>query len=54
MIRRLNMKLKRKGCEGEGKEIEHEEDTIQTIVFTAGTVLLMVCLKRFLVEQWRS
>ncbi|XP_054796383.1 uncharacterized protein LOC129301801 [Prosopis cineraria] len=41
-------------CEREAKETEHEEDTIQTIVFTAGTVLLMVCLKRFQVEQWRA
>ncbi|KAI4351543.1 hypothetical protein L6164_005900 [Bauhinia variegata] len=35
-------------------EREHEEDSVQTIVFTAGTVLVMLGLKRFLVEQWRA
>ncbi|XP_028775292.1 uncharacterized protein LOC114732174 [Neltuma alba] len=55
MKRRLNMEVKnREYCEREAKETEHEEDTIHTFVFTAGTVLLMVCLKRFLVEQWRA
>ncbi|CAJ1946874.1 unnamed protein product [Sphenostylis stenocarpa] len=39
----------------ETKEEEHnKEDSIHTIVFTAGTFLLMVCLKHFLVEQWRA
>ncbi|KAK7316384.1 hypothetical protein VNO77_35388 [Canavalia gladiata] len=38
----------------ETKEEEHKEDNIHTIVFTAGTFLLMVCLKHFLVEQWRA
>lgn len=33
---------------------ETKEDSIHTIVFTAGTFLLMVCLKHFLVEQWRA
>ncbi|KAF7819651.1 putative transmembrane protein [Senna tora] len=52
---RLNMEvMKIREYEREAKETEHEEDTIHTIVFTAGTVLLMVCLKRFLVEQWRA
>lgn len=51
---RLNMDVKCRECEREVKETEHEEDTIHTVVFTAGTVLLMVCLKRFLVEQWRA
>ena len=42
-------------CERETNiEEEHKEDSIHTIVFTAGTFLLMVCLKRFLVEQWRA
>ena len=36
------------------KEEEHKEDSMHTIVFTAGTFLLMVCLKHFLVEQWRA
>ncbi|ESW23158.1 hypothetical protein PHAVU_004G023300 [Phaseolus vulgaris] len=39
----------------ETKEEEHtKEDNIHTIVFTAGSFLLMVCLKHFLVEQWRA
>lgn len=41
-------------CEREAMEAENEEVSIHTIVFTAGTALLMVCLKRFLVEQWRA
>ncbi|KAI9119210.1 hypothetical protein K1719_009885 [Acacia pycnantha] len=48
------MEVKNRECEREDKETGHEEDTIHTIVFTAGTVLLMLCLKRFLVEQWRA
>ncbi|KAK4281051.1 hypothetical protein QN277_012591 [Acacia crassicarpa] len=48
------MEVKNRECEREAKETDREEDTIHTIVFTAGTVLLMVCLKRFLVEQWRA
>lgn len=54
---RLNMEVKNMElCEREAKEIERhkEEDIIHTIVFTVGTVFLMVCLKRFLVEQWRA
>ncbi|TKY50324.1 major centromere autoantigen B [Spatholobus suberectus] len=49
------MEMKRRECERETKEEEHnKEDSIHTIVFTAGTFLLMVCLKHFLVEQWRA
>jgi type III secretory pathway component EscV len=41
------------------EERDHEDDdTMHTILFTAGTALLMVCLKRamitLLVEQWRA
>ncbi|QCD94979.1 uncharacterized protein LOC114181699 [Vigna unguiculata] len=36
------------------RETNNKEDSIHTIVFTAGTFLLMVCLKHFLVEQWRA
>jgi len=39
----------------ETKEEEHnKEDSMHTIVFTAGSFLLMLCLKHFLVEQWRA
>ncbi|XP_027359481.1 uncharacterized protein LOC113868115 [Abrus precatorius] len=49
------MEMKKRECERETKEEEqHKEDSIHTIVFTAGTFLLMVCLKHFLVEQWRA
>ncbi|XP_020229637.1 uncharacterized protein LOC109810563 [Cajanus cajan] len=51
------MEMKRRECERETKEEEHihnMEDSMHTIVFTAGTFLLMVCLKHFLVEQWRA
>lgn len=49
------MDVKKRECEIETKEEEQKEDNIHTtIVFTAGTFLLMVCLKRFLVEQWRA
>jgi hypothetical protein len=47
------MDLKRE-CDRETKEEEFNEDSIQTIMFTLGTFLLMVCLKSFLVEKWRS
>ncbi|XP_057443548.1 uncharacterized protein LOC130735639 [Lotus japonicus] len=43
------MELKMRECERETKE-----DCIHTILFTAGTFLLMVYLKSFLVEQWRA
>ncbi|XP_059452196.1 uncharacterized protein LOC132182857 [Corylus avellana] len=40
------------------EEREHEDDTINTVLFTAGAALLMACLKRAmitcLVEQWRA
>ncbi|KAL2335587.1 hypothetical protein Fmac_016800 [Flemingia macrophylla] len=51
------MEMKRRECDREVKEEEHMhnmEDSMHTIVFTAGTFLLMVCLKHFLVEQWRA
>ncbi|KAI4347647.1 hypothetical protein L6164_008439 [Bauhinia variegata] len=41
-------------CEREAVKTEHEDDSVQTIVFTAGTILVMLGLKRFLVEQWRA
>lgn len=48
------MELNTWECEREAKETGHEEDAIHTIVITAGTVLLMSCLKRFPVEQLRA
>lgn len=52
------MKKRECCCERETivlKEEEFNEDSIHTIVFTAGTsILLMLCLKRFLVEQWHA
>jgi type III secretory pathway component EscV len=40
------------------EERDHEDDTINTVLFTAGAALLMACLKRAmitcLVEQWRA
>ncbi|KAJ7970922.1 ABC transporter F family member 4 [Quillaja saponaria] len=51
--------VKNRECENvEVKEREHGDDTIQRIMFTAGTVLLIACLKRatvvFFFEQWRA
>lgn len=46
--------MKKRECERETKEEEFNEDSIQTIMFTLGTFLLMVCLKSFLVEKWRA
>ncbi|XP_058753835.1 uncharacterized protein LOC131627017 [Vicia villosa] len=46
------MEMKKSECERETKEFN--EDSIQSIMFTLGTFLLMVCLKSFLVEKWRS
>ncbi|KAK7271722.1 hypothetical protein RJT34_27855 [Clitoria ternatea] len=50
------MEMKRRENEREitKEEEEHKEDSVHTIVFTAGTFFLMVCLKHFLVEQWRA
>ncbi|KAL5080153.1 hypothetical protein RYX36_008574 [Vicia faba] len=48
------MEMKKSECEREAKEEEFNEDSIQSIMFTLGTFLLMVCLKSFLVEEWRS
>ncbi|CAL5185811.1 unnamed protein product [Lathyrus oleraceus] len=48
------MDMKKSECEREAKEEEFNEDSIQSIMFTLGTFLLMVCLKSFLVEKWRS
>ncbi|XP_061372330.1 uncharacterized protein LOC133314815 [Gastrolobium bilobum] len=48
------MEVKRRECERVTKEEEHKEDSTHIIVLTAGTFLLMVCLKYFLVEQWRA
>ncbi|AES74636.1 hypothetical protein MtrunA17_Chr6g0452191 [Medicago truncatula] len=48
------MEMKKSECERETKEEEFNEDSIQTIMFTLGTFLLMVCLKSFLVEKWRA
>ncbi|CAK8533591.1 unnamed protein product [Lathyrus sativus] len=48
------MEMKKSECERETKEQEFNEDSIQSIMFTLGTFLLMVCLKSFLVEKWRS
>jgi hypothetical protein len=45
---------RKRECDRETKEEEFNEDSIQTIMFTLGTFLLMVCLKSFLVEKWRS
>ncbi|KAK7266248.1 hypothetical protein RIF29_18890 [Crotalaria pallida] len=45
------MEAKKSECEIESTK----EDNIHiTIVFTACTFLLMVCLKHFLIEQWRA
>jgi type III secretory pathway component EscV len=47
-----------KSTERATEEREHEDDTINTVLFTAGAALLMACLKRAmimcLVEQWRA
>ncbi|XP_058773187.1 uncharacterized protein LOC131647296 [Vicia villosa] len=48
------MEMKKSDYERETKEEEFNEDSIQSIMFTLGTFLLMVCLKSFLVEKWRS
>ncbi|XP_058753834.1 uncharacterized protein LOC131627014 [Vicia villosa] len=48
------MEMKKSECEIETKEEEFKEDSIQTIMFTLGTFLVMICLKGFLVEKWRS
>ncbi|XP_058753836.1 uncharacterized protein LOC131627018 [Vicia villosa] len=48
------MEMKKSECERETKEEEFKEDSIQTIMFTLGTFLVMICLKGFLVEKWRS
>ncbi|XP_058753833.1 uncharacterized protein LOC131627013 [Vicia villosa] len=48
------MEMKKSECERETKEEEFNEDSIESIIFTLGTFLLMVCLKSFLVEKWRS
>ncbi|TXG59051.1 hypothetical protein EZV62_016880 [Acer yangbiense] len=41
----------------EAKEREFGDESIYTVLFTAGTALLMACLKRFImmffIEQWR-
>lgn len=41
----------------EVKEREFGDESIQTVLFTAGTAVLMACLKRFImmffIEQWR-
>ncbi|OIV90316.1 hypothetical protein TanjilG_13171 [Lupinus angustifolius] len=46
------MEVNKRECE----IVEHNKDdnTHITIVFTACTFLLMMCLKHFLVEQWRA
>ncbi|XP_057737652.1 uncharacterized protein LOC130954894 [Arachis stenosperma] len=49
--------LKSWECETSSEEEEHNnsnEDNVHTVAFALGTVVLMVCLKRFLVEQWRA
>lgn len=47
-----------KSSERVTEERDHEDDTINTVLFTAGAALLMACLKRAaitcLVEQWRA
>ncbi|CAK8533596.1 unnamed protein product [Lathyrus sativus] len=48
------MEMKKSECERKTKEQEFNEDSIQSIIFTLGTFLLMLCLKGFLVEKWRS
>ncbi|CAI8594385.1 unnamed protein product [Vicia faba] len=47
------MEMKKSECERETNE-EFNEDSIQTIMFTLGTFLLMVSLKSFLLEKWRA